>query len=139
MEDSKALRRIMNPAQDRPFDEIILQAQRLLETWDRLGRAHMMIGAGCSCGIGGVVVALEDFEQDIADYLQAEAERLERRDVLTYLAEQAREGELWSISRLLIGLAQPTGSGSREADAGCFLLERLARTLNSFEQLHGSR
>ena len=129
----------MNPAQDRPFDEIILQAQRLLETWDRLGRAHMMIGAGCSCGIGGVVVALEDFEQDIADYLQAEAERLERRDVLTYLAEQAREGELWSISRLLIGLAQPTGSGSREADAGCFLLERLARTLHSFAQLHGSR
>ena len=52
---------------------------------------------------------VEDFEQDIADYLQAEAERLERRDVLTYLAEQAREGELWSISRLLIGLAQPTG------------------------------
>ena len=50
----------MNPAQDRPFDEIILQAQRLLETWDRLGRAHMMIGAGCSCGIGGVVVALAD-------------------------------------------------------------------------------
>ena len=75
----------MNPAQDRPFDEIILQAQRLLETWDRLGRAHMMIGAGCSCGIGGVVVALEDFEQDIADYLQAEAERLDRQDVLNVL------------------------------------------------------
>ena len=129
----------MNPAQDRPFDEIILQAQRLLETWDRLGRAHMMIGAGCSCGIGGVVLALEDFEQDIADYLQAEAERLERQDVLRYLAAQAREGELWSISRLLIGLAQPTGSGSREAGAGRFLLERLARTLHSFEQLHGSR
>jgi hypothetical protein len=139
MEDSKALRRIMNPAQDRPFGEISLQAQRLLETWDRLGRAHMMIGAGCSCGIGGVVLALEDFEQDIADYLQAEAERLERQDVLRYLAAQAREGELWSISKLLVGLAQPTASGSREAGAGCFLLERLARTLHSFEQLHGSR
>jgi hypothetical protein len=24
----------MNPAQDRPFGEISLQAQRLLETWD---------------------------------------------------------------------------------------------------------
>jgi hypothetical protein len=129
----------MNPTQDRPFGENILQSQRLLETWDRLGRAHMMIGAGCSCGIGGVVVALEDFEQDIADYLQAEAERLERQDVLTYLAQQGREGELWSISKLLIGLAQPTGSGSSEAGARYFLLERLARTLNSFEQLHGSR
>jgi hypothetical protein len=129
----------MNPAQDRPFGENILQAQRLLETWDRLGRAHMMIGAGCSCGTGGVVVTLEDFEQDIADYLQAEAERLERQDVLTYLAQQGREGELWSISKLLIGLAQPTGSGSSDAGGRYFLLERLARTLNSFEQLHGSR
>jgi hypothetical protein len=129
----------MNPAQDRPFGENILLAQRLLETWDRLGRAHMMIGAGCSCGTGGVVVALEDFEQDIADYLQAEAERLERQDVLTYLAQQGREGELWSISKLLIGLAQPTGSGSSDAGGRYFLLERLARTLNSFEQLHGSR
>ena len=139
MEDSKALRRIMNPAQDRPFGEIILQAQRLRETWDRLSRAHMMIGAGCSCGIGGVVVALEDFEQDIADYLQAEAERLDRHDVLKYLGEQAREGELWSISKLLIGLAQPTEPEFCEPGASTFLLERLARTLDSFEKLHGSR
>jgi hypothetical protein len=129
----------MNPAQDRRFDETILEARRLLETWDRLGRAHMMIGAGCSCGIGGVVLVLEDFEQDIADYLQAEAERVDRQDVLKYLGEQAREGELWSISRLLIGLAQPTASESCGEDAGAFLLERLARTLHSFEQLHGSR
>jgi hypothetical protein len=28
--------------------------------------------------------------QDIADYLQAEAERLERHDVLKFLAEKAR-------------------------------------------------
>src|SRR6476620_4868471 len=129
----------MIPAQDRSFGESIIEARRLLETWDRLARAHTMIGGGCSCGIGGVVVALEDFEQDIADYLQAEAERLDRHDVLRYLAAQAREGELWSISKLLVGLAQPTASGSREAGAGCFLLERLARTLHSFEQLHGSR
>src|SRR5437588_11834733 len=135
----KAQGRAMMPAQDRSFSESALVARRLLETWDRLGRAHMMIGAGCSCGIGGVVVALEGFEQDIADYLHAEAERLERQDVQTYLAQQGREGELWSISKLLIGLAQRTGSGSREAGARYFLLERLARTLNSFEQLHGSR
>jgi hypothetical protein len=100
----------MNPAQDRPFGEISLQAQRLLETWDRLGRAHMMIGAGCSCGIGGVVLALEDFEQDIADYLQAEAERLERQDVLRYLAAQAREGELWSSASVARGLKSKIGS-----------------------------
>jgi hypothetical protein len=119
--------------------ENVPEARRLLESWERLGRAHMMIGGACSCGIGGVVVALEDFEQDIADYLQGEAERLDRHDVLTYLSEQAREGELWSISKLLTGLAEPAGSRSRQPDAGPFLLERLARTLDSFEKLHGSR
>jgi hypothetical protein len=85
------------------------------------------------------VVALEDFEQDIADYLQAEAERLERPDVLKFLGEQAREGELWSISKLLVGLAQSSDSGLFVSDASTFLLERLTRTLQSFEKLHGSR
>ena len=129
----------MIQAPERSSSESSLEARRLLEAWDRLGRAHMMIGAGCSCGIGGVVVALEDFEQDIADYLQAEAERLNRHDVLQYLGEQAREGELWSISKLLSGLAQPPSSAFCEPAASTFLLERLARTLQSFEKLHGSR
>jgi hypothetical protein len=129
----------MVSALGRSLSESALEARRLLETWERLGRAHMMIGASCSCGVGGVVVALEDFEQDIADYLQAEAERLERHDVLEFLGDKAREGELWSISKLLAGLAQPSGCGFLEPGASAFLLERLARTLQSFEKLHGSR
>jgi hypothetical protein len=129
----------MNPAHDGPSDLTILEARRLMETWDRLGRAHVMIGAGCLCGIGGVVVALEDFEQDIADYLQGEAERLDRRDVLECMAQQGREGELWSISKLLNGLAQPAAPESCVGDARTFVLERLARTLDSFEKLHGAR
>ncbi len=128
----------MIPEQGGSFGASIPEARRLVDAWDRLGRAHIMIGAGCSCGIGGVVVALEDFEQDIADYLQAEAERLDRHDVLQYLNEQAREGELWSISKLLAGLTQSTESRFYEPSAGTFLLERLARTLQSFEKLHGS-
>jgi hypothetical protein len=128
----------MIPAQDRFSNDGTLEARRLLDTWDRLGRAHMMIGAGCSCGIGGVAIALEDFEQDIADYLQAEAERLDRHDVLKYLQEQAREGELWSISRLLGAIAQPTDLQAYESGVSTFLLERLSRTLQSFEKLHGS-
>jgi hypothetical protein len=128
----------MIPAQDRFSNDGTLEARRLLDAWDRLGRAHMMIGAGCSCGIGGVAIALEDFEQDIADYLQAEAERLDRHDVLKYLQEQAREGELWSISRLLGAIAQPTDLQAYESGVSTFLLERLSRTLQSFEKLHGS-
>jgi hypothetical protein len=126
----------MNPSQDPPSDERISKARNLLDTWDRLARAHTMIGAGCSCGIGGVVVALEDFEQDIVDYLQAEAERLGRADVMNCLA-QTREGDLWSIPRLLGSFSQHTVP--YEPEAGTFVLERLTRTLRSFEQLHGSR
>lgn len=125
----------MNPAQDNSSDATILEARRLLETWERLGRAHMIIGSGCSCGIGGVVVALEDFEQDIAEYLQAEADRLDRHDALKVLEEQARQGDQWSISKLLGSLAQLGDNPG----AGTFLVECLARTLDSFEKLHGSR
>jgi hypothetical protein len=128
------------PEHDSSFHESAREARRLLDAWDRLGRAHMMVGAGCSCGIGGVVVALEDFEQDIADYLQAEAERLDRSDVLECLEEVAREGELWSISKLLLSLAQahPANFQLGKSGASAFLLERLGRTLQSFEKLHGS-
>jgi hypothetical protein len=129
----------MNPAQEPSSDNSTSEARRLLESWDRLSRAHTMIGAGCSCGIGGVVVALGDFEHDIVDYLQAEAERLDRPDVLRYLGEQAREGDSWSISKLLGGLTQPRDSRSHELRVGTFLLERLSRTLESFEKLHGSK
>jgi hypothetical protein len=129
----------MNPPEDHSRETAILGARRVLEAWDRLGRAHMMIGSGCSCGIGGVVVALEDFEQDIVDYLHAEAERLDRNDVLELLREQAREGDQWSISRLLDGLTRSIGPAFNNPHAGTFLVERLDRTLQSFEKLHGSR
>ena len=111
----------------------------LLNIWERLGRTHMMVGAGCSCGIGGVVVALADFEQDIADYLYAEAEREERKDVITCLENYAREGDMWSISRLLSRLGQERDDGPGNAGAGAFVLQRLSRTLDSFEKLHGAR
>jgi hypothetical protein len=127
----------MIATQEPSFSESIQEARRLSETWDRLGRAHMMVGASCSCGLGGVVVALADFEQDIADYLQAEAERLQRGDVIEYMEEQAREGDLWSISKLL-RLGWPIGNGFCEPVTRAFVLERLARTFQSFEKLHGT-
>jgi hypothetical protein len=128
----------MDPAEDGPLRNSMVEAQQLLDKWDRLGRAHMMIGGACSCGMGGVLVALEDFEQDIVDYLQAEAERLGRGDVLQYMGEHGREGDLWSISKLLTGLAQPSEDVAIDGGTRTFLLERLARTLQSFEKLHGS-
>ena len=44
-------------------------AQELLDIWQRLSSQHVALAAGCACGIGGVTLRLQDFEQDIADYL----------------------------------------------------------------------
>ena len=121
--------------QNASSEPLNAQAERLLELWDRLGRTHMMAGGGCACGVGGVVVALEDFEQDIADYIDAEAERLDRADVRTILQENGRNGEAWSIPNLLSHLSRPEASAAPEV--AIFVLERLGRTLQSFEKLHG--
>jgi hypothetical protein len=50
------------------------QAAYLGALWHRLSAQH--IALGCSCGMSGISVTLEDFERDIADYLWAESERL---------------------------------------------------------------
>lgn len=112
------------------------QAQRLLEAWERLSRTHMMAGGGCACGVGGVVVALADFEQDIADFIVAEAERQARQDVLDFLDANARNDDLWSIAALLGSISNP--AIAPDSDVAAFALERLGRTLQSFEKLHGS-
>ena len=120
---------------DIPPPNSIAEAQRLLDVWERLSRTHVMAGGGCACGVGGVVVALEDFEQDIADYLHTEAGRLQRTDVAAFLEAHGRKGELWSIPTLLTTL---TGSNAQpHAAISSFVLERLGRTLLSFEKLHG--
>lgn len=114
------------------------EAKRLLDTWDRLSRAHMVAGGGCSCGIGGVVVALADFEQDIVDFVDAEAERLERPDVRHHLETLGRSEDAWSIRHLLSSLSVSERATAADDAVASFILERLGRTLQSFEKLHGS-
>ena len=50
----------MVAGRDQALAQSMLQARQLLQTWERIGRAHVMVGGACSCGIGGVIVALED-------------------------------------------------------------------------------
>ena len=94
----------MIPTQDPRSDERISKAQHLLETWNRLARAHTMIGAGCSCGIGGVVVALEDFDR-ISWITSSRGRTVGGADA--ECLDQTREGNLWSISRLLAVFLDP--------------------------------
>lgn len=122
---------------DRAEYDVSAAAGELLETWNRLASSHTMIGASCSCGAHGIVLRLSDFEQDIGDYLHNEAEQHQRRDVLFLLQEKARAGERWSIVDLLQSMAEaaavPNGAAAR------FVLERLPRTVHSFEELHRRR
>ena len=127
----------MTGAQDQLQTEIEAAAHLLLETWGRLGSSHKMIGGGCSCGVGGIVLGLADFEQDIVDYLRNEGERRQRRDVLALLDQDAREGDRWSVAKLLTRLVEP--AASVDPVAAKFVMERLTRTVQSFETLHGGR
>lgn len=112
-------------------------ARELADIWERLSGQHVALGAGCACGIGGVTLQLQDFEQDIVDFLAAQAERSRRDDVGAWLARYAVDGAngLWSVAALLGALTEAPHSASAEV-AG-FLLERLGKTLRSFARLHG--
>jgi hypothetical protein len=79
-----------------------------------------MFGSGCSCGMG-VGVRLQDFEQQILEFLHG------------------RHGDSGyaSIPELLRAVAtQDSGKGS---SARLALLADLARSLDSFEELHRGR
>ena len=84
-------------------------------------------------------VRLEDFEQDIADYLLGEAERNKRAETIAFLKAHSFDeaSELWSLSRLLTALADEDGSVQPSPEVSAGLLQRMGRTLGSFAKLHG--
>lgn len=116
------------------------EARHLLSLWETLSRQHISMAAGCACGAGGVTLLLEDFEQDIADYLLGEAERNKRVEVIAFLRAQAfiEDTQLWSLSLLLTALIDEDDKVRPSIDVRSGLLKRLGRTLSSFAKLHGS-
>ena len=91
-----------------------LLAVRLLGRWTRLARQHVVLGAGCACGVGFGAVQLGDFEQQLLDYLRS------------------KHGSLaaGSIADLLRDIAKTGGNPARP------LLEDLERSFDSFDELH---
>lgn len=113
--------------------DVSVEARELLDIWDRLARQHVALAGSCACSAGGVTLQLQDFEQDIADYLLGQAERNGRGDVVALLRARGRADDgTWSIGALLDALARVP-----EGDAGTFLVARLGKTLRSFAKLHG--
>jgi hypothetical protein len=107
-----------------------VEATRLLGKWTKLAQGHVMFGAGCSCGVG-VGLRLQDFEQQILDYLNAKhgAPALERAGY--------RQGEAGSVTALLRAIAT---QGAVEQPAGRLaLLADLEGSIDSFDELHRGR
>ena len=87
-----------------------------IEEWNRISGGHVALASGCSCGVAVTNLRVQDFEEQILEYLHG------------------RHGGRWTgISELLAGIA-------RNAEpAGPAILEDLQRTFESFEQQHSGR
>ncbi len=110
------------------------RAARLAQLWSRLAAQHVTLGAGCGCMVGGVSVALEDFELDIADYLWAEGERRGESAVVAFLL---LPGPIDQQARPVASLLARLEDGEADDAVADWLLVRLVRTLDSFARLHG--
>ena len=99
----------------RPVPPAVLAIQ-LLGHWNRIAGGHVALAAGCSCGVAMPNVRVQDFEEQILEYLHG------------------RHGGSWkSISDLLTSIARNGES------AGPAILQDLQRTFESFEQQHSGR
>jgi hypothetical protein len=91
-------------------------ALQLLGHWNRIAGGHVALASGCSCGVAVPGLRVQDFEEQILEYLHG------------------RHGGRWtSISELLTGIARNAEMGGPE------ILQDLQRTLESFEQQHSGR
>ncbi|MBP1202384.1 hypothetical protein JOD97_000398 [Duganella sp. 1411] len=125
----------MAPAQPELVASV---ARELLDIWQRLSSQHVALATGCACGIGGVTLRLEDFEQDIADYLLAQAERGRRDDVVALLRRHGFDeaAGAWRLGALLAAFIDGPAAAA-DAEPADFILSRLGKTLRSFAKLHG--
>ena len=105
----------------KPERHARIEAVQLLGKWTRLAQGHVLVGGGCSCGVVGANVRIEDFEQQILDYLRSKHGAAVHAD---------------RIANLLQSIAKPRGGDGHKALA---LLDDLNRTLESFDELHRTR
>jgi hypothetical protein len=117
-------------------DRVPFEADELLEIWRTAAGRHIALG-GCACGVDGVVLKLDDFETDIAEYLLDEAVRFDCHDAVALMKTVARRPEGgWDLAALLVALGKPSTEVTKSGRN--FLLIRLGRTLSSFAESHRS-
>jgi hypothetical protein len=112
--------------------DAIAQAAYLGALWHRLSAQH--IALGCSCGMSGISVTLEDFERDIADYLWAESERLGADATVDFLLQPGPIAEQEKAVRMILERIQ---AGEAKDAVTDWLLPRMTKTIESYAKLHG--
>jgi hypothetical protein len=98
--------------------EVAVHAMRLLGNWRRIAQGHVALATGCSCGVGVSNLRVQDFEQDILEFLRG------------------RHGDAYSqttITDLLSDIARANDASARK------LLADLEGSIDSFEQQHSGR
>ena len=112
--------------------DAVMQAAYLGHLWHRLSAQH--IALGCSCGMSGISVTLEDFERDIADYLWAESERLGAVETVDFLLQPGPIAEQEKAVRTILERIQAGAASDAVTD---WLLPRMTKTIESYAKLHG--
>ena len=112
---------------------------QLLGQWTSLGQAHVLLGSGCSCGLAAGSLRLEEFEQQILDFLHDKYRAAGKGTVTHLLRERAgyapaKSGSIAALLRAIAGEAAGERAGEWLA-----VLADLKRTLDSFDELHRSR
>jgi hypothetical protein len=120
---------------------VAIESMRLLGKWTLLAQRHVSADMGCSCcsGIGGNM-RVQDFEQQILDYLHDKYDAAGNQHVVSLLARHAafRREEAGSIADMLRSLAtrgvDETGDPAQAADT-LVMLGDLGNSIDSFERM----
>lgn len=101
----------------------VFEATRLLGKWTRLAQGHVPLAMGCSCGAGFASIQVQDFEQDIFDFLRS------RHPSIAPLA--GGKAKVADLLRTMVRQPEDFQPGEQLP-----LLADLERIIDSFEQVH---
>jgi hypothetical protein len=113
---------------------IAIEALGLLGKWTKLAQRHLSAGGSCACSVDFGDIQVQDFEQQILDYLHNRHGA--KPAMAAVMAEQGRyrKAESGSLSELLRAFAMQ--SAKVPAAESAELLGDLARSIDSIEELH---
>jgi len=107
------------------------QADTLIDLWHSLALQHVALGAACGCGMGGVSLRLEDFELDIAGYLEDAGLRSGDPIVEGFFRDRGEPP-----AQPLLALLTQASRGELPDAVSQWMLPKVEHTLRSFAALH---